>query len=132
MAELQCPICGKDMKIVPAGISKKSGKPYDSFAACTDYGCRGTLKLDPQGTPKPNAWSNAQKSVTNTTSQNIAKFEAGKEANMKRMASGRDATLIVVAEMTQGSAWSEEDIKKRIQMYAKWFEETIYNPPFVG
>lgn len=34
----QCPLHGRS-KIVPAGVSKKSGKPYQSFAACDIADC---------------------------------------------------------------------------------------------
>ena len=34
-----CPIHQVPWKVVPAGISKKSGKSYDSFRACSVAGC---------------------------------------------------------------------------------------------
>ena len=34
-----CPIHGTPWKVVPAGISKKTGKAYDSFRACSTAGC---------------------------------------------------------------------------------------------
>jgi len=34
----RCPVHGSG-KLVPAGISKKSGKPYGAFLACTDRDC---------------------------------------------------------------------------------------------
>ena len=30
-----CPGCGEPMRTVPAGISKSTGKPYDSFETCS-------------------------------------------------------------------------------------------------
>lgn len=35
----ECPIHRVAWKIVPAGISKRTGKPYESFAACPTQGC---------------------------------------------------------------------------------------------
>ena len=32
---ISCPGCGADMKIVPAGISKSTGKAYESFETCS-------------------------------------------------------------------------------------------------
>ena len=32
---ISCPGCGADMKIVPAGVSKSTGKPYESFETCS-------------------------------------------------------------------------------------------------
>lgn len=34
-----CPIHGTPWKVVPAGVSKKTGQPYDAFAACSTKGC---------------------------------------------------------------------------------------------
>jgi hypothetical protein len=34
----ECPIHHSN-KVVPAGISKKNGKPYEAFLACAEYGC---------------------------------------------------------------------------------------------
>ncbi len=34
-----CPIHGTPWKTVPAGVSKKTGKPYDAFQACSTQGC---------------------------------------------------------------------------------------------
>lgn len=34
-----CQVCGSDLKMIPAGVSKKTGKPYKAFAACPK-GCK--------------------------------------------------------------------------------------------
>lgn len=34
-----CPIHNTPWKVVPAGVSKKTGKPYDAFRACSTQGC---------------------------------------------------------------------------------------------
>ncbi len=31
-----CPGCGAELKTIPAGISKSTGKPYDSFISCSN------------------------------------------------------------------------------------------------
>ena len=35
--------------MIPAGVSKKTGKPYDAFFGCKTYGCKGTIRI-PAGT----------------------------------------------------------------------------------
>lgn len=49
----QCPQCGNNLKLVPAGVSKKTGKAYDAFFACTDPTrmCTFTQKVQAQGAP---------------------------------------------------------------------------------
>ena|SRR3990167_3964287 len=37
-----CPIHEKPLKLIPAGISKKSGNPYKAFYACTSFNCKET------------------------------------------------------------------------------------------
>ena len=49
-----CPRCNKsEMKIVPAGISQKTGKPYSAFLSCLDRQCGGTSKLGGIAPQKP-------------------------------------------------------------------------------
>lgn len=38
IAEWVCPVHGTS-KVVPAGVSKKTGKPYNAFTACGEQGC---------------------------------------------------------------------------------------------
>lgn len=34
-----CPVHDVDWKLVPAGTSRKTGKPYNAFWACPERGC---------------------------------------------------------------------------------------------
>ena len=34
-----CPVHRVPWKVVPAGVSKKTGKPYEAFRACPERGC---------------------------------------------------------------------------------------------
>lgn len=126
-----CPVCNSEMRLIPAGISKKSGKPYDAFYGCKTYGCKGSIKIAPDGTPSPKSYATAQKSIANQTSDNINRFESKKEESMKTMASGRDAVLVVTS-MYKENAWTDEQIQEKIKEWAKWMKENIYNPPFIG
>ena len=38
----KCPDHGKIMKLVPAGVSKRTGKPYAAFYGCPVYDCKRT------------------------------------------------------------------------------------------
>lgn len=44
-----CTTHGVPFKVVPAGVSKTTGKPYQSFMACPERGCR--MKPDAATTP---------------------------------------------------------------------------------
>ena len=36
---MKCEVCGSDIKNIPAGVSKKSGKPYNAFQVCSNREC---------------------------------------------------------------------------------------------
>lgn len=64
----QCKVCGSPMKTIPPGISKKTGKPYNSFEAC------------PKGCQQPREWS---KPVERPASENGFKIMADEFINLK-------------------------------------------------
>jgi hypothetical protein len=45
-----CQDCGAPLKVIPAGISKSTGKPYKAFKACSQR-CGYTEKIDEQNQP---------------------------------------------------------------------------------
>ena len=48
---VKCNIHGTEMKLVPSGTSKKTGKNYQAFMACLDYTCKETApaaNVDPE------------------------------------------------------------------------------------
>jgi len=55
-----CPNCGDEMRVVPAGVSKKTGKAYRSFEVCEKLACkqlkeqsRYNVPPSAQNTPTP-------------------------------------------------------------------------------
>lgn len=46
-----CPQCGSAIKTVPAGVSKKTGKQYNSFQACSNRNCSYKPPIDESYTP---------------------------------------------------------------------------------
>jgi len=66
-ATMNCEMCGSPIKEVPAGISRKTGKPYNAFKVCSNNEC-GFKPFEADGTknvvvnsisttPKPNGTS---------------------------------------------------------------------------
>ena len=37
-----CKVHGSEMKLVPGGVSKKTGRPYNAFYACSERDCKET------------------------------------------------------------------------------------------
>ena len=47
-----CPKCNFAIKTVPAGISKRTGKPYQAFQACSNRDCNWKPLQKPQAIPQ--------------------------------------------------------------------------------
>lgn len=47
--EKQCFDCGSPMKLIPSGVSKKTGNPYKAFWSCA---CGKTAPAEPKGQPQ--------------------------------------------------------------------------------
>ena len=47
----QCPQCGSQIKTVPAGVSKKTGNPYNAFQACSNRNCNWKPLTKPANIP---------------------------------------------------------------------------------
>ena len=43
MEQNNCSVCGAPVKVIPAGISKKTGKPYNAFYKCESCGKTGNI-----------------------------------------------------------------------------------------
>lgn len=41
--DIKCFYCGSPVKFIPAGVSKRTGKPYDRFYSCTNKTCGRTM-----------------------------------------------------------------------------------------
>jgi hypothetical protein len=54
MTLMNCPIHNLPFKLIPAGISKTTGKPYNAFYACPERGCKEKPPKDAViSTPEP-------------------------------------------------------------------------------
>jgi hypothetical protein len=85
---MSCPICGSEIKNIPSGISKKSGKPYPAFSICSNDECK-FKPTDEQG----------RKAVlieTNTIKPKKDEFVEGKEKNTRLMS--REHLMSVIIE----------------------------------
>ena len=59
--EKNCSKCGELVKVIPPGISKKTGKPYGAFYSCKACGNSQNIGEQPPKQPRPqNGADNAQ------------------------------------------------------------------------
>ncbi len=53
----KCAICNSELRVIPAGVSKKTGKPYNAFEVCpnkcpkANYGAPKGTYSDSKGSP---------------------------------------------------------------------------------
>ena len=139
MNQENCPKCGADIKVVPAGISKKTGKPYNEFMACSVWECGWTDKITSKTSPsQPQPATGAyrptkdamatRKEMQNTMNykaNQITRFQASKESSMRLFAANRDAVQLTIAEMGQ-LVLKKEDIKSNIEEWIKYLLENVY------
>ena len=72
-----CPIHEKPMKLIPAGISKKSGNPYKAFYACTSFNCKETAPAvnEPDSTEESKQFEEEMENGDYTVKQAVKAFE---------------------------------------------------------
>lgn len=85
----QCLVCGQEMKIIPAGVSKTTGKPYSSFAACPNK-CK-----QPSSYNQTNASPTFDKSYKMIQDKKIEGMYNEKKDNIKWLNALNNATLLV-------------------------------------
>jgi hypothetical protein len=132
-----CPKCGGEMKVVPAGTSKKTGKPYAAFYSCKTWECGGTAKMfdestqnsTPASTARPTYDSSPKKDIKTTMdykARQISGFQDDKQESMRLFSSGRDAVMVVTT-MYKDNVFSDEQLKAKITEWRDWFYKDIYH-----
>ena len=64
-----CPYCRSPIKKIPAGVSKKTGKPYQEFYACENFDCKYTWR------PNSNTTSRQQTKTVDGNAMMIDELE---------------------------------------------------------
>jgi hypothetical protein len=103
-----CPIHGVPWKVVPAGISTKTGKPYNSFQACQIQGCTQRPPRASNPAPRPLPQPEAQSPVSADPRRSDAVLQA--------------ACLNFAARLYQGMGQEWEGEAKRCaqEVYEQW------------
>ena len=115
----KCPKCGSDIKLVPAGVSKRTGRPYNAFQACSNREC--DWKPEQKSfTPRP-AKTAQMKEVIDYKAGGINKFQDRKEYGMRLSAANRDATILITTFFPE---LKDPDLIKKT--WLKW-REWLYN-----
>jgi len=73
----QCPVCQSEMKLVPAGISKKNNKPYNSFYSCPNRCPKSNSPYTNQNAPQGQIERKVDTSSRNFYAENFGKCKYG-------------------------------------------------------
>ena len=105
-----CPECGMLIKTVPAGISKKTGKPYTEFQVCSNSEC---------SYKPPREFKKPLKSVPPGLSQ--ASKDSVNEAQSVLIGAKLDIIITLLREILRAKSankpladWSEEDLQSEL------------------
>ena len=121
----QCLICGQEMKIIPAGVSKTTGKPYSSFAACPNK-CKQPGQYN-QTNPTP-AFDKSYKMIQD---KKIEGMYNEKKDNIKWLNALNNATLLVAHKVVSPEPGKVFDMINTIACryyFAEAPKESIVNP----
>lgn len=67
-----CDTCGSIVKHIPAGTSKKTGKPYNDFWVCSNDNCDTNTKRQQSTTQAPNRPTEVSSGVTDPILERLA------------------------------------------------------------
>jgi|WetSurMetagenome_2_1015567.scaffolds.fasta_scaffold216890_4 hypothetical protein len=101
---MDCQQCGAAIKTVPAGVSKSSGKAYDSFQVCSNRGCGWRPPRTATPAPRPAALVTPPPGVHNGDTRDKAML----------MAYAKD---LVVAEMQRGDQFEGNSVERAITYF---------------
>ena len=113
-----CPKCNNLIKTIPAGISKKTGKPYNAFQACSNRECDYKPE-QPKGVFNRPAKTEQVRQMQETKAGFIKVAQDNKNDSIRLSSAGRDATLIITTFFPKLD--SPEVIRKTWLTWREWF-----------
>ena len=111
-----CPKCNSPIKIVPAGISKKTGNPYNEFKVCS----KCDWKPERTFTPRP-AKTEQVRQMQETKAGFIKVAQDNKNDSIRLSSANRDATILITTFFPKLD--SPEVIRKTWLTWREW----LYN-----
>jgi len=129
MKTQNCSQCGNIMRLINAGISKKTGKPYKAFFSCPACGFTLNVPDDltktlPQQTPKVNRDARIEQMYKEKIAR-INQMHREKKDNINKGLAYKLATFLI-----QHPAYKEfkiVEIKDQIDLLAHWYLDKITN-----
>ena len=100
---MNCPICGNPIKSIPAGVSKKTGKPYKAFQVCSNNECQY----------KPTEEDGTENRVVTSLNRNPIN---GEKTDAMLMSYAKD---LVIFELDNGVSIQEDSVDRVINYYKR-------------
>ena len=107
---MQCPVCNSEIKNIPAGVSKKTGKSYNAFSVCSN----------PQCGFKPTDETGKTSQVRETIRPKPDEFVEGKKENTRLM---KRADLVIEVYKLLGQTTDTHQIKLVADDLWGWIEK---------
>lgn len=114
---MYCPVHGLEFKLIPAGTSKKTGKPYKAFYVCPEPEC----KEKPGGESQPPVGSKS--SPTEAPAKAVDWDKKGRQMNRSNL-----AAAILQNPNIKTMAWS--DVVDILDQAEKWVLDDKRQEPF--
>lgn len=118
---MQCPTCGSEMRLIPAGVSRTSGKPYNQFFSCPNRCPKPPRTFGPASGSRNQGIAEAQ----NRKGEMIEKAQDRKDEGMRTLNSKKGAADITVALLEKGLI-QQKDIEITFARYCQYIYE--YEP----
>lgn len=117
---MNCQNCGSEMKMIPAGVSKTTGKPYNAFFACPNKCPKSSISSQ---VARVGVQTDPYQKVMAVKNDYIEKAQERKDESIKMSRSISGAYTIVSALIQSGMLANEMDINHKLQQYT----DMLYN-----
>lgn len=119
---------GHPVKLIPAGVSRTTGRPYDAFKACSERSCKWKPARPAMATPfiKPGQVQKA-KEVMTFKGEQIRVAQDNKNDSIRLSGASRDATLILTTFYPEASELPVEEREAYLKDRWLYWKNYFYN-----
>ena len=114
-----CPTHKAEFTLRPAGVSKKTGNPYDAFWACPEYGCREK----PLSAPKHEIYQEAQSDQVSINGEKYKDEQIARSHRIERQHSQEMSIRFMELKYKYAPPASDSklDLAEKIKFMTDWF-----------
>ena len=123
MANYICPTHKIEFVLRPAGVSKKTGRPYEAFWACPTYGCREK----PLGDAKHEVYQEAQSDQISINGDKFKQDQVDKDLRIQRQHSQEMAIRFLELKYKYDSPAKDSklDLAEKVRYMTDWFMKDL-------